>query len=75
MTSLAAIAHHPSFLEHAFSPLTARVLALAHYGRALPISRTAAALMGAMAPVALYLAFVAPELWTAMHACVGRPPV
>jgi hypothetical protein len=75
MTLLAAIAHQPSLLEEALSPLTSRVLALAHHGHGTPIGRAAATIMGAITPLAFYLAFAAPEIWTAMHACVGRPAV
>lgn len=75
MTLLAAIAYQPSLLERAFSPLTNRVLALAHHGHGTPIGRAAAAVIGAITPLAFYLALAAPEIWTAMHACVGKPPV
>lgn len=75
MTSLAAAAHQSRLLEQAFSPLTSRVLALVHYDHALPVRRTPAAIVGALMPVAFYLVFAAPGMWTAMHACVGSPPV
>jgi hypothetical protein len=73
MTLLAAIAYQPNLLEQAFSPLTNRVLALAHHGHGTPIGRAAAAVIGAITPLAFYLALSGPEIWTAMHACVGRP--
>lgn len=79
MTSLAAIAHQPRILEQAYTALTDRLLALLRHDNAGPVasmpSRTAAAIIGAIIPVALYLALIAARLPATMHACVGTLPV
>lgn len=79
MTSIAAIAHQSRLLEQAFSPLTDRLLALLRHDRAAAIgsmpSRVTATIVGAITPLALYFAFIAPEVFAAANACVGRLPV
>jgi hypothetical protein len=79
MTSLAAIAHQPRVLEQAYAALTDRLLALLRHDNGVPAatvpSRTAAAVVGAIIPVALYLALVASGLSGTIPACVGTLPV
>jgi hypothetical protein len=79
LTSIANTAHQSRVLEQALSPLTDRLLALFRHDPAVSIgwmsSRVTAAIVGAIVPLALYLAFTVPGLLATANACIGRLPV